>query len=442
MKVPNRRLLGIFLLAASLVLLFMELNTNNSNPIAQPYFLTFGLVIFAAYCIKFYTDDYRFILSSFYQVFYYFGMLVSAALISSEAYMYEIGQYGTANGAFWLTIVFAVIGLESAYIGYKSQRKAIYTNFPKKLNKLFIKSLIYGTLVASFLILLTYGSPLNQDVTRVNYWGLVAPSYLSPIRILIFTSFLLAVVNYYQRRQVRGNTVLAKAIIMLYIVVAIFLLGEKFTAAIFFIFAWLIVKSSISSKIEFSNTFLKVFAILLVALTYVAFIYEGKGVGYDFIVTRVSLQGQVLWSALNEDLETIAFGANLIFNQGFFDVRDTVERRYLPTATYVLNQDTGTSLSGFFPAIPILLLGLPLAVVAHAIFSIYLGRVQAQLMQSVRSGDHVAAFLKFTIYFFLIAMWYVGNINTFKIVLVSYIACFVYQDIKQYLAVTKKVHHV
>lgn len=445
MKLTNRHLLGILLVAASLALLFIELNHDNSKSITQPHLLAFGLLIFTTYCVKFYTDDYQFISSSFYQIFYYFGMLISAALISSGAYMYEIRQHGTANGTYWITIIFAVIGLESAHIGYKSQRKTSHTNSQKRLNKLFLKYLIYGTLAASFLILLIYGSPLKQDVTRVNYWGAIAPSYLSPIRIFIFTSFILVVANFYQKKQANTNTTTATITIILYLAIAILLLGEKFTAAIFFIFTWLIVKSSISSQNEITSTFTKVIAILLIALAYVAFTYNNMGIGYEFIITRISLQGQVLWSTLNEDFETIAFGANLILNQSpsqILDIRDTIEQRYLPTTTYELNQDSGTSLSGFSPTIPILLLGLPLAGMAHAVFSFYLGRVQSRLMQSVRKHDHIAAFLKFTIYFFLISIWYVGNINTLKIVLASYIAYFVYQDIKQHLSLKKKVRHV
>lgn len=436
LKQTIRHALGLILITASVILFFKETSQKELGSVYQLNFSIFALLLFAAYIIKFYFDDYRFISSSFYQLFYYFGMLTSAAMISAGSHMYEVDDYGTANGVFWIIIIFAIVGLESAHIGYKTNKIVNRTAQQKKINKIFLKIFVYGTLTASLLILLVYGSPLHQEqgVTRVNFWGLVAPSYLSPIRILIFTTFFLAVVNFYQKKRLKKNILIEIMAILLYVIIAIFLLGEKFTAAIFFIFAWLIVRSSASSKNEVSKTFFKVFIVILISTSYVAFTYVNAGIGYEFILNRIALQGQVLWSTLNENFETLSFGTklspNIDFGQ-FTDIRKVIEERFLPSSTFDLNQISGTSLSGFFPAMPILIIGIPLAIVAHSFFSIYLGRVQAQLIIAIVNFDNIDAFLKYTIYYFLLAIWFVGNFNTLKIVFASYVFYFAYRIIKK-----------
>lgn len=432
-KPTKRALLGLMLAFTSFMMLIIELNSIGTYGEAKSLIQIFGFSLFIGYCYSFYSESHTFISTSFYQLFYYLGMMLSAIMIGFGAHMYEIKGDGNSNGLFWITLFFATTGFEAAYLGYITSSKKTAARPIHSLNRLFIRTAVYATLLGSFLILAIYGSPLSYEVTRVSYWGLVAPSYLSPIRILVITTFFLATAEYFIRKNKQKDTTVQKIKILSYVFISLILLGEKFTVAIFFLFIWLTIQSSFSPKESTTKTYVHVFFVLILAMAYVGYTYSRMGLGPEFVFARLALQGQVLWSVLNESLTTLSWGATLDCNidcLSSFDGRDFVAQRYLPPTTYELNQETGTSLSGFMPSIQILTFGIPIAILIHLVFSFFLGRIQFVLSNMISGMDIIGAFLYFVVYFFALGFWYVGNINTVKLIFFSYLILLFYKFIR------------
>lgn len=410
----HSRLRWLYIFLILCLCLISELNSERTNfdtEIILPFIL---LCLFIFYLLSFYKKDYRFILSSFYQMYYYFGMIISSIVITSGSYMYEIQQQGWANGLPWIVVLFSVLCIESSYIGYRLVRFDFSVSHSNIIQKIFVITLISVTMLLSIYILLRYGSPLLHGVNRVKYWGLIAPSYLSPVRLLLVFSFYIGVMYFYFCRMKGKSVINMRLILLFHILMVPILLGEKVSIFIMLIFASLMVSSVYIDKNQADKLLRSVVFIVLSLIVMAALIYQEMGLGYDFVLKRIALQGQVLWSVLNEHKSNLIYG--LLSESNFpmtiiLDGRDFIERRYLPFNTYMLNQETGTSLSGFSPAIQILMFGFPLTVLICFLFFIILGVVQKIALLSIARFDFIRSFLLFLIYFLLISIWFIWNLN-------------------------------
>lgn len=415
MKASYRLVIAVILVFMAFILGFLEISFKPMPEVFFQIFSFLGWVGLGFYVYLFYREDYQFILSSFYQFFYFFGMMISSMLVSSGFYMYEIQRYGVANGVFWLVLAFAVMSYEFSYLGYRLNARTVLVgggNRPSLQNSFFITSVVYFVIFASAFILLRYGSPWSYELTRVQYWGEVAPGYLSFIRILLITSFLLVAANYLQVRGEGRKGYFQLLQIFLYIFFAVYLLGEKFSVLVMFAFMWLIAMVAHHDRGYVSHQFRRMVIFLMVALIGVGLVYEAMGLGYGFIMDRVALQAQVLWSVMEEGFLDIIFGVNpgCSFDCFFaLDGRDFATQRYLPALTYELSIESGTTLSGLMPSIAILLHGLPTAIILHFIFSFVIGIYQRKTVLNISVSKYMVAYLSFVVYFFLLAVWYVGN---------------------------------
>lgn len=75
-------------------------------------------LLFGLFLRSLHRTDRRFLPSAFYTVFYVAGMLVSATVINSGAYMFEVGEFGTANGTLWIALLLG-IGGQSLSVGLR-----------------------------------------------------------------------------------------------------------------------------------------------------------------------------------------------------------------------------------------------------------------------------------------------------------------------------------
>lgn len=70
-----------------------------------------GALALAGYLTIYYRAHRDIILTGFYQIYYSIGMLLSAALVSSGMFMFEIAAFGDQNGIFWVMMTYTVAGL-------------------------------------------------------------------------------------------------------------------------------------------------------------------------------------------------------------------------------------------------------------------------------------------------------------------------------------------
>lgn len=366
----------------------------------------------------------------FYQIFYFVGILVSAFAISMGARMYEIAEDGLPNGVFWLIVIYSILSIEFGYFGFLFSRNS----FGKFLDTFSVRSqkflayifLLFIFIVSSYL-LARYGGAFFSEFNRVQYWGQVAPSHFSFIRILIIPAFYYVAVFFIDENS-KASKAKLYLFVFLYIFMSVFLLGEKFSLFVMFIHAWLFV-----GTVLFRSDYLffvagKVFIVLITLLAAVALIYSSMGLGYDFVFSRIALQGQVLWSVLQENFQFLVIGTDW---GNFFGMepKKFMAMRYLPSFTFEASQESGTSLSGYFPAMIIFYFGIPLSLIIVSALSWILGYIQGKAFSAVLKSKFLFGFLWYTVYFYSIAFLYAGNLNLIFVILVLMGMLFMYKII-------------
>lgn len=408
--------LVVFGVLFALVFLFAErlVGVDEFHTLAFAY--GFGWVLFFAYIISLYRRMPELLAAMLWQFLYFAGMLVSSTIISLGGDMYEIQAVGFANGIFWVVLLFFLVSCESQVLGLIFSRRVCVSRgvlLSRTFEFFVAKFFVYITLGLSFFILLRYGSPLLIGVNRIQYWGDVAPAYFSFVRVLVICTFFLISYFVVSSDGQRRGSIWYRLLLVLYIFLAFVLFGEKFSLFVFYIFAWLLLSSAVRGRREVRRTLRVMVFIFVFLLVNVGVVYELMGLGFEFIARRTPSEGQVLWSVLNENISVIGCGLYCSNTSGwtFLRAREFIDGRYLPLGTYLLNQITGTSLTGYFPSWQVLAFGLPISVVFHFLVSVLFGFVQGSVVSAIRQKRLLQAFLFYIFYFFLIAFWYVGNFN-------------------------------
>ena len=134
--------------------------------------------------------------------------------------------------------------------------------------------------------------------------------------------------------------------------------------------------------------------------------YRTSEYGGAFILTRIALQAQVLWSSLN--LNTFPFVPNesLVALGNFQSSADFISYKMLPTYLYEYYAENGTTLSGFMPGFYIIFFGYFGAAMLHAFLSFIAGYITGILISAIRSKAFFTSFLWLKIYLGIIFSWY------------------------------------
>lgn len=384
----------------------------DANKHYLSFLLIFGWLLFILLLILINIYNYKFLPSAFYTVFYWVSMLVSATMIECGAYMLEIGFNGTPNGTFWITLLFSTIALQFQFFGFHIFRRrtdAMQDLFNKEA-KYLANAILLTVISASFVIVYIYGTPSSSGVNRVLYWGSVAPSYLSPIRIAVTTSVFIA--GYIALKSKSIYIIIFFFLIYLYLGYGF--LGEKFSIFIQYSFFIGAIFAAMLSKKDLKKAY--ILGILLFAglIIGVIRIYVNSGVRADFIFDRITLQGQLLWSVLREDTYILWEG---FLNQcnpdcaKLFDPRDLASQRYVIWSLYQARKATGTTLTGYVPAIPILYFGIPTSILLQAAIGFLLGLLQSRLIYAIENNTLMYSFFLAIIYYLSTSLWYVFNQN-------------------------------
>jgi hypothetical protein len=107
--------------------------------------------------------------------------------------MFEVGEFGTANGTLWIALLLGTLAIHFQFIGFARAIESAglirdRLSDSKSLSFLFV----WLTLLISAAIIVMYGTPGAAGVNRILYWGNIAPAFLSPVRIAITLSIFVA----------------------------------------------------------------------------------------------------------------------------------------------------------------------------------------------------------------------------------------------------------
>lgn len=336
------------------------------------------------------------VLTSFYQVFYWIGLLASSVAISSGAYMLEIAKTGNANGTFWVALGFFVAGMEATIVGYRAGARsfpAAAINVPA-LNKLALAGCISGALILSAYLLAFYGGPILTGSDRVTFYREIQPRILAYTPTIVTQAFFFVAFYFLAKVRDRRPLLLASALVAGFFLSGLLVLGEKFSLYIIYANAWLFLVAALLPDFRLRRRHIALAVVLAVGSIFIvgwAYVRDGREV--SFILDRVALQAQLLWSVVggNNSADWSCF-----FGCGEIETgREFISKLYLPTSRFNHYQATGTTLSGFTPALPILTFGLYATAALYLAASFALGWLQRKAVNAFQQDNLIYGFLLF-----------------------------------------------
>lgn len=403
---------SVLLISICMLLLENIWPSIHSFPITQ---IT-ALPAIAYYVWLHYKNNPRFVLSGFYQIYAFSGLLLSALTISFGTYMLEVDKAGTANGAFWVAVTFLILGNEIALLGFKigNNKGSIREKriMPQRLGRWLAITLLLVTLLTAVLIMLFFKGPVLTGLDRVTFWRSVPPP-LNNFPSLLGQSFFIAAYLYQSSKYESKRAWIFALVVLMYIFFTVVVSGEKFSAFMIYIFGWMVIKAGFARdfRVQF-NDYVRWVVIGTLIVMLLVYSYAASEKEAVFIFSRIALQAQLLWSVLNEDVMRLLLGGDWGCYLGCRDFGSGVElisARYVPPVLWDFYSEAGSGLTGFMPSLPILLYGFPVALILHLAASLLLGFIQAKAVAAVRSRDVVYAFLVFKIYLGITIFWYAAK---------------------------------
>lgn len=391
---------GAFCIALTAFLLFLaEREFASSNWVAVQ---GFGMIALLLYLRSLYRDRRGALFTSFYQVFYWLGLLASAIAISAGTFMIEVQRVGTANGTFWLALMFFVAGMEMTVFGYQSAARSVH-NFqvvsaPRYLEKFIIFSAIGLGLGLSAYIVIRYQGPILAGANRVEFWSRFSHP-LALTRSIVTQAFFFAAYYYLWRARKHRRRAIATISVAGFVLSGYLALGEKFSLYIIYLNTWLFLIAGLLPDFSLrKRTMLAAAAIALMLFVVVSITYLGEGREIGFILRRLALQSQLLWSVLEDPVAmslTPQDAACFFSCDGFSNGREFISERYLPKLVYEHYKSVANTLSGFTPALPFITFGLVVTVLLYLFASFLLGRLQRQAVNAFARENMVYGFLLF-----------------------------------------------
>lgn len=397
------------------------------------YLEIIGLILLLAYLRQLHLKCPAYFYTSFYQIYSIVGLVISLLFIGFGIPMLEIDKVGNSNGSFWLLLLFLLIGLESGNFGYQKTR--YIKLFPTKMvgvnNQNRIVFVLSSTiLLVGLFILFVYSSPFFLGVTRVNFWSNIVNDWFRLYPSLLGQTFFLAAFIYLRARVHAQKNKFALILVILYVFSTVVVVGEKFSTFIFYISGWLVLCAGFYKGVVVNGKHLTIGVVIVsLLLVFISLTYVASGKEVFFVFYRIAMQGQIIWSVLDDREISLLIGEP---ESCFFTCdqwksgTDYISARYLPANLWESYQATGSGLTGFMPALPILAYGLPLAIVLHVLFSFLSGCFQSTLVLRVKSGDLILSLLFFKIYIGLLVFWYASRPAALGGVLVTCVFVFLW----------------
>lgn len=408
------------ILIGFLILFSSMMYTIERGAQGSSFWLTyvFAALVVLAYLRSYYIIRKKVFLTSFYQIYYYSGLLASAAIVSLGAFMIEIKSVGSANGTFWVVVCFLVISLEVTAVGFMLGSITLFENRVRRLSwgqsKTVILSLSGFALLASLFVLLMYGAPALRGVDRTTFWSTMVPGVLRFVPQMMSQSFFLVVFYFFWSRLFQSSRYFASIMIFAYIGITAFVLGQKFSGFVLYLNIWCMYLAAMhyDYKLDKRHLLVAVVGTCLIGLN-VIYSYSDA----LFVVTRVALQSQLLWSVF-EDQDPLLFIQDhwkCFFGCGSYRTGiDFISFRYLPSDVYHFYSENGTVLSGFMPALQILSFGFIATFFLNVFACFWLGFLQRKISISISEGNLLLSVLFFKIHLSSTMFWFVGMTSTVR----------------------------
>lgn len=364
-------------------------------------------------------------------------MIISAAIVSDGAYMFEISEQGNSNGIFWILIIYFIIGLETIGLGYRisglSQSWLRVRRFSWDFDRTVIFLSTGAALLFSAYVFLRYGGPVLRGVDRVTFWRELAPDYLSFIPTLVLQSFYFAGYYYFLQRSKGESLRIPLSILTFYIFAVFFVLGQKFSAFILLLNTWFFLIAAFlpNFKLDKKDILRLIFLITsLTASVILSYLLSGREAA--FALARIALQAQVLWSVFN-DSQALNFWPSSEWScyfrcRNFVDGKDYISYIYLPFNLYDFYSKSGSQLSGFMPALSIHTMGLIASILIHVCINFTSGYLQGLIVKVIYYNHNmIFAFLLFKLHFGLSLVWYAAMQTAIPGVIFTLLLIAIYQ---------------
>jgi hypothetical protein len=200
------------------------------------------------------------------------------------------------------------------------------------------------------------------------------------------------------------------AILLAYLAIGLFVLGQKLSLFVFYITVWFVLLPGIFPNFTITRSHvitLLCVAIFLLFSVLVSYSLQDKEAG--FALARIALQAQLAWSVFSEvngpnlwpESFTCYFGCGQ-----FVDGIDFITFKYLPIDTYKFYSKGGTTLSGFMPALSVMTMGILISFFCHFAISFLLGMIQRKMIEATSDGNMVLSFLLFKLLISLTLIWF------------------------------------
>lgn len=359
--------------------------------------------------------DFSYFASHFLFLYYYFALLAGTSLAEMGSYMPEIRETGKPNGATLITIFTALIFIITSRKFHATTYKHIsrlrfkrYFSLKTESNvSIIIASL---PLIFSGIHLYVYGSPLLLQVERSTFFASIGNSWGNLIYANILYTFPLsiALISFSPRKATRiiGYTLALAGLSSVTIV-----FGHKMSALVVLLSTILIFLSANKKRSDHPlTTAIKIIAVSIPILIYIQYTFLERDV-LEFAVSRIAMQGQLLWSVLNDN------ELSLIFPNAFGciteckhsnSLNDALAQRYLPWTLYSFYEETNTSLSGFHPATQIAAFGIIFFILIHFILSAIIGFLMAVTQTLIEIKSPIGVLLIFKIFFAFYYFYFVS----------------------------------
>lgn len=413
-------LLITFMLPAIFFILgYVEyLNSERNTQLLEYIIVPFSLIMVVYYYYKYHP---AFLFTSAMPFYYYIGMCVSLLLVNSGVHMIEVDQYGSPNGSALIMLSFFLysIGVSNLIFSLVSNKASLASlpRVPVRIANNFIFFVIFSILILGLIILLFYSGPVVKGLNRVAFWESMEKSGLSFYPTLMLQSFYFAVYLFFFDRYVKGRGLISAFILLGYLFLTIFVLGEKFSAFIIYLTVFCFLLPGFTSNLKLKKRTFLLLALCFLSLVLIVILsYLAQGYNSEFIFARIALQGQVLWSVVNFDFPDLFSGNNscLLGCVGYSNLSDFISFRYLPIATYLHYSLTNTKLSGFAPAAQFLTMGLLPTFIFQTLVFMLLGYLQAKAVVYNRERNFFVGFLLFKISFSVFLIWHAVMFTAIK----------------------------
>jgi hypothetical protein len=418
-----------------------------------------SLIIFSLFTYFLYRTDKIIFLLLIFLIIHYFLAISSCFYIESGGFVTEQNTNGHPTGGSIRLVSYYLLFLISFIVSHKLLRLFYFKNSLNlaslNINYNIYWHILYISYFSLFIILCTllynYGFPLSMELNRFEYFDNfpIIKSTVSKFPILSF------MIGLYEAYKPKSKEVIYCRLMMVSIIIANILTGDKFSGIIISIYMYFlaifIIKLkynqllNFNKKIKFLFIFIAILLILLIFTHY--YIKNGNdlSLAYDqFLDRALGLQGHLWWG-----IDNIVYSNSIFINDQYNSLLQYYQNNisgvkllmYTVSPSDLVDRyiQGGIRFSSGNPAIAIYTLGYIGAIIWQIITGCLLGILSFFLVDSISKNKVLLSINLAIIYLILIDPIIMGDMGViFTFFFYKYIISFVFIFILSKFSYTKK----